>query len=77
MECCRIQPTRNQIRGPLAKRATVGAGTIYTCPMDHIIILSEAHLRHVLRVYASYYNEIRTHRSLEKDTPVQRPVQAW
>jgi transposase InsO family protein len=42
---------------------------------DHIVVLGEAHLCRVLRSYASYYNEIRTHRSLNKDAPVSRPVQ--
>jgi len=32
-------------------------------------------LRRILRTYAHYYNEIRTHRSLDKDAPVSRPVQ--
>src|SRR6185312_5051666 len=41
----------------------------------HFIILGEAHLRRILRAYARYYNEIRTHRSLDKDAPVSRPVQ--
>jgi hypothetical protein len=27
-----------------------------------------------LRSYADYYNEVRTHRSLNKDAPVHRPV---
>ncbi len=31
--------------------------------------------RRILRSYARYYNEIRTHRSLDKDAPVSRPVQ--
>jgi transposase InsO family protein len=43
--------------------------------VDHIIILGEAHLRRILRSYARYYNDIRTHRSLDKDAPVSRPVQ--
>ena len=30
---------------------------------------------HILRTYAHYYNDIRTHRSLDKDAPVSRPVQ--
>ena len=42
---------------------------------DHFIILGEAHLRRILRDYARYYNDIRTHRSLDKDAPVSRPVQ--
>src|ERR1700681_17838 len=29
----------------------------------------------ILRAYARYYNDIRTHRSLDKDAPVSRPVQ--
>jgi transposase InsO family protein len=43
--------------------------------VDHFVILGEAHLRRILRTYARYYNEIRTHRSLAKDAPVSRPVQ--
>ena len=43
--------------------------------LDHIIVLGEAHLRRVLKSYADYYNNFRTHRSLNKDAPVSRPVQ--
>jgi len=43
--------------------------------VDHFIILGEAHLRQILRAYAHYYNDVRTHRSLGKDAPVSRPVQ--
>jgi transposase InsO family protein len=50
-------------------------GSIRRECMDHIVVLGEAHLRRVLRSYASYYNEIRTHRSLNKDAPVSRPLQ--
>jgi transposase InsO family protein len=42
---------------------------------DHIVALSEGHLRRALRSYARYYNEMRTHRSLDKDPPVSRSVQ--
>ena len=35
----------------------------------------EEPLRRVLRSYASYYNETRTHRSLNKDAPIPRTVQ--
>jgi len=41
---------------------------------DHIIVFGEAHLRRILRSYACYYNGIRTHRSLDKDAPISRPV---
>ena len=43
--------------------------------LDHIVVFGEAHLRRILRSYARYYNEIRTHRSLDKDAPISRPVQ--
>jgi transposase InsO family protein len=50
-------------------------GSIRREYVDHVIILGEAHLRRILRSYARYYNAIRTHRSLDKDAPVSRPVQ--
>ena len=42
---------------------------------DHIIVLSEAHLRRILTKYAAYYNELRTHWSLNKDAPIHRAIQ--
>jgi transposase InsO family protein len=50
-------------------------GSIRRECMDHFVVLGEAHLRRILRAYARYYNNIRTHRSLDKDAPVSRPVQ--
>jgi transposase InsO family protein len=50
-------------------------GSIRRERVDHFIVLGEAHLRRILRSYARYYNDIRTHRSLDKDAPVSRPVQ--
>src|SRR5262249_1616377 len=44
---------------------------------DHIVVLGEAHLRRTLREYARDYNTARTHRSLEQDAPVSRPVQRF
>ena len=38
-------------------------GSIRRECVDHIIVLGEAHLRRILRCYARYYNEIRTHRA--------------
>jgi hypothetical protein len=35
-------------------------------------VFGERHLRHILLSYMKYYNEVRTHLSLEKDTPVSR-----
>src|SRR6266481_3319681 len=50
-------------------------GSIRRECVDHFIVLGEAHLLRILRSYARYYNDIRTHRSLDKDAPVSRPVQ--
>jgi transposase InsO family protein len=50
-------------------------GSIRRECLDHIVVLGEAHLRGILRSYARYYNDIRTHRSLDKDAPAVRPVQ--
>jgi transposase InsO family protein len=49
-------------------------GSIRRECLDHFVVLGEAHLRRILRTYARYYNDIRTHRSLDKDAPVSRPV---
>jgi transposase InsO family protein len=43
--------------------------------LDHVIILSQAHLRRVLPRYVAYYPDARTHLSLEKDAPTPRRVQ--
>ncbi len=42
---------------------------------NHVIVLGERHLRRILRSYIDYYNETRTHLSLDKDTPEGRPIQ--
>ena len=44
-------------------------GSIRRESLDHLIVFGEAHLRSVLKAYASYYNEVRTHLSLDKDAP--------
>jgi transposase InsO family protein len=50
-------------------------GSIRRECLDHLVVLGEAHLRRILQAYARYYNKIRTHRSLNKDAPISRPVQ--
>jgi Integrase core domain len=37
--------------------------------LDHVVVVGERHLRHVLASYQKYYNEVRTHLSLQKDAP--------
>src|SRR6476659_8094727 len=50
-------------------------GSIRRECLDHIIVLGEVHLRRILKSYARYYNETRTHLALDKDAPVSRSVQ--
>jgi transposase InsO family protein len=50
-------------------------GSIRRECLDHVIVLGEAHLRRILKNYADYCNSVRTHRSLNKDAPISRPVQ--
>jgi transposase InsO family protein len=44
--------------------------------VDHVVVLGERHLRDLLLSYKTYYNETRTHLSLNKDAPTRRAVQA-
>ena len=49
-------------------------GSIRRECLDHVVVLGEAHLRRILKSYAHYYNGVRTHRSLNKDAPISRPI---
>jgi transposase InsO family protein len=51
-------------------------GSIRRECVDHVVVLGEPHLRHVLLSYMKYFNEARTHLSLNKDAPISRAVQA-
>lgn len=65
--------TRSPWQNPIAERVI---GTLRRECLDHMIILNERHLHSVLDEYINeYYNVSRTHMSLEKDSPVHRPVQ--
>ena len=50
-------------------------GSIRRECLDHVVVFGERHLRHLLLSYMKYYNEARTHLSLEKDAPVSRAVE--
>ena len=50
-------------------------GSIRRECIDHVIVFNERHLRHLLRSYLDYYNETRTHLSLDKDAPVSRAIE--
>jgi transposase InsO family protein len=50
-------------------------GSIRRECIDHVVVLGERHLCHLLLSYMKYYNETRTHLSLNKDAPLSRAVQ--
>ena len=50
-------------------------GSIRRECLDHCIVLGEKHLRRILHSYFDYYHRTRTHLSLKKDAPDERPIQ--
>jgi transposase InsO family protein len=50
-------------------------GTLRRECLDQILVFGEAHLRRILAAYAGYYNQVRPHRSLQKDAPLRRVIQ--
>jgi Integrase core domain len=51
-------------------------GSIRRGCLNHVVVFSERHLRHLLRSYATYYNATRTHLSVNKNAPSPRTVHA-
>ena len=70
----RDRPTaaRSPWQNPYAERLI---GSIRRECIDHVVILGERHLRHVLLSYMNYYNATRTHLSLNKDAPISRAAE--
>jgi transposase InsO family protein len=50
-------------------------GSIRRECLDNVVVFGERHLRHLLGSYQKYYNEARTHLSLDKDAPVSRTIE--
>ena len=67
-----ITASRSPWQNPYAERLI---GSIRRECLDHVIVLSECHLRRVLLSYFQYHHRARTHLSLNKDCPRPRPVQ--
>lgn len=49
-------------------------GSIRRECLNHVIVINEMHLRRILRDYFTYYNEARTHLSLNKETPISGEI---
>jgi putative transposase len=63
---------RSPWQNPFAERLI---GSVRRECVDHVLVLSERHLRRVLTRYFAYYHGARTHLSLEKDAPDARPIE--
>lgn len=64
---------RSPWQNPVCERVI---GTLRRECLDHMFIINEKHLHRVLHEYINeYYNVSRTHMSLDKDSPVSRPIQ--
>ena len=59
-------------QNPYAERVI---GTLRRECLDHVVVLSESHLRRIMRRYLHYYHGARTHLALQKDAPEHRSVQ--
>jgi transposase InsO family protein len=62
---------RSPWQNPVCERVI---GTLRRECLDHMIILTENHLWKILSDYIPYYNDSRTHMSLNKDSPNGRAV---
>ena len=60
-------------QNPYAERVI---GSIRRECLDHVIVLSEAHLLRILSRYFAYYHEDRTHLTLDRNAPTPRPIEA-
>ena len=49
-------------------------GSIRRECLDHIVVLSQRHLRRLLKSYFDYYHRSRTHLALAKDAPEPRAI---
>jgi len=63
---------RSPWQNPYSERVI---GSIRRECLDHVIVLGEAHLRHILKEYFHYYHNFRTHLSLERNSPIPREVE--
>jgi putative transposase len=68
-----ISAPRSPWQNPFIERTI---GSIRRECTDRVIVLNEAHLKNILCSYIEYYHYDRTHLSLEKNPPNNRPIQS-
>jgi transposase InsO family protein len=67
-----VSAPRSSWQNPYVERII---GSIRRECLKHVIIFNERQFRQVLKSYATYYHEARTHLSLDKQSPVPRPIE--
>ena len=67
-----ITAYRSPWQNPYVERVT---GSIRRECLDHFIILGQKHLHKILSEYVEYYNEVRPHLSLNRNSPLPRQVE--
>ncbi len=68
-----VEVVKTPYRAPTANAiAERWVGSVRRECLDHLLIVSEAHLRHVLTAYIAHYNEARPHQGLDQRTSVAR-----
>ena len=68
-----IEPTQTAFRSPWQNGvAERWVGSVRRELFEHVVVLSESHLRRLLLCYVVYYQADRTHLGLGKDAPASR-----
>ena len=66
-----ITSRKSPWQNPYAERVI---GSVRRECLHHMIVLGERHLRLILKQYVAYYNDVRPHISLQRNSPIPRKV---